>query len=309
MLGHSDTVWPVGTLEHMPVHLHDGKLFGPGAYDMKGGIVQIIFALDALRALQLEPAVTPVALITTDEEVGSPESERHIRLLARVSDRAFVLEPPLGPLGKLKTARKGNGSFEIRVSGKAAHGVTINVGTIDGGLRTNVVAPTGHATVDVRVQNPEDAVWVQAQILGMQPQTPGTRLEITGGMKREPMIRTTRNQRLWLLAQRAAAALGLEIDQGTSGGGSDGNITSLYTATLDGLGPVGDGAHAEHEHVVVETLPERAALLAMLLLEPKLGREPGDRRGNRSSPGAGASRPAGDVVRLAFPPESTPEPL
>ncbi len=300
MLGHSDTVWPVGSLERMPLHLHDGKLYGPGAYDMKGGLVQVVFALEALRALDLTPPVTPVALITSDEEVGSEDSFRYIRLLARVADRAFVMEPPYGPLGKLKTARKGNGKFEIQVVGKAAHaglepekgasailelslviqrlfrlsrpdtGVSVNVGTIDGGLRPNVIAPTSHATVDVRVLNPEDAIWIEKLILGMEAQTPGTRLEVSGGMNRLPMVRTPRNQRLWMLAQRAGTRLGLDLEDETAGGGSDGNITSLHTATLDGLGPVGDGAHADHENVVIASLPERAALLALLLLERPL---------------------------------------
>ena len=230
-----------------------------------------------------------------------------IERLARIADRAFVLEPALGPEGRLKTARKGNGQFLLRVHGRAAHaglepekgasailelslcvqqlfelndpdrGITVNVGTIDGGLRTNVVAPTSEATIDVRILYASDAPQVERAIRSLRARTPGTRLEITGGIDRLPMERTRRNRRLWHSARRSADQLGLEIEEGVSGGGSDGNITSLYCATLDGLGPVGDGAHAVHEHVLVDSLPDRAALLAMLLLEPSRGRdEPGD---------------------------------
>ncbi|MFO7587419.1 MAG: M20 family metallopeptidase [Gemmatimonadota bacterium] len=303
LLGHSDTVWPLGTIREMPPHVSNGRLFGPGAFDMKGGLVQIVFALEALRALDLAPVVTPVVLVNSDEEIGSPDSWSTIERLARVADRAFVLEPALGPTGKLKTARKGFGQFQVQVFGRAAHaglepekgasaivelshliqrlsalndperGVTVNVGTIDGGLRTNMIAPLSYASIDVRILHAEDAPLVERAILTLEPTTPGTRLEVRGGISRLPLERTRRNRRLWRLAQRAAYDLGLEIDEGISGGGSDGNITSLHCATLDGLGPVGDGAHAAHENVLLESLPERTALLAVLLLEPALARK------------------------------------
>jgi len=307
LIGHSDTVWPSGTIADMPARLEGGRLYGPGSFDMKGGLVEILYAAETLRALDLSPMVTPVVLVNSDEETGSRDSWRLIERLARIADRAFVLEPALGPEGRLKTARKGNGQFLLRVHGRAAHaglepekgasailelslcvqqlfelndpdrGITVNVGTIDGGLRTNVVAPTSEATIDVRILHASDAPQVERAIRSLRARTPGTRLEITGGIDRLPMERTRRNRRLWHSARRSADQLGLEIEEGVSGGGSDGNITSLYCATLDGLGPVGDGAHAVHEHVLVDSLPDRAALLAMLLLEPSRGRdEPGD---------------------------------
>jgi len=301
LIGHSDTVWPSGTILEMPAHIEDGRLYGPGAFDMKGGIVEILFAVEALRDLDLRPTVAPVVLVNSDEETGSNDSWRFIDRLARIADRAFVLEPALGPAGLLKTARKGNGQFLLRVHGRAAHaglepekgasailelslciqrlfelndpdrGITVNVGTIDGGLRTNVVAPTSEATIDVRILHATDAPRIEEAIRSLEAQTPGTELEITGGINRLPMERTPRNRRLWHSALRSAEKLGIEIEEGVSGGGSDGNITSLYCATLDGLGPVGDGAHAVHEHVRVDSLPERAGLLAMLLLDPPLG--------------------------------------
>jgi glutamate carboxypeptidase len=309
LIGHCDTVWPRGTTRELPPHLSNGRLYGPGSFDMKGGLVEIVFALEALRRLDLAPSVTPVVLVNSDEEIGSPDSWSAIERLARIADRAFVLEPALGPAGKLKTARKGNGQFQLRVFGRAAHaglepekgasailelshviqrlfalndperGISVNVGTIDGGLRTNVVAPLGQASIDVRILHAEDAPRVERAVRALTPTTPGTRLEIRGGIDRLPLERTPRNRRLWRLAQRAAYDLGLEIEEGVSGGGSDGNITSLYCATLDGLGPVGDGAHATHEHVLVDSLPERTALLTLLLLAPALGRARRDAAG------------------------------
>ena len=300
LIGHCDTVWPIGTIATMPVRTENGRLYGPGAFDMKGGLVEIAFALDALRQLGLTPPVTPVVLVNSDEETGSRDSWRLIERLARAADRAFVLEPGLGPAGLLKTARKGNGQFLLQVHGRAAHaglepekgasailelslciqrlfalndperGITVNVGTIDGGMRTNVIAPTSRATIDVRILHAEDGPRVERSIHALEATTPGTTLEISGGIDRQPLERTPRNRRLWQRALEAAERLDIEIGEGTSGGGSDGNITSLHCATLDGLGPVGDGAHAVHEHVLIDSLPERAALLACLLLGPPM---------------------------------------
>jgi len=300
LLGHCDTVWPIGTLDKMPAEIRDGKLFGPGVYDMKAGLVQSIFAIEAIQSAGIEPAVTPVLLINSDEEIGSGESKRYIKRLARMADRAFVTEPSLGPKGKLKTARKGVGRFQVRVIGKASHaglapeqgvsailelshvvqelfalndperGITVNVGTIDGGLRANVVAPESRAEVDVRVATEADARRVQETIFNMEATTPGATLEITGQMGRPPMEKTPRNELLWNLAREACDELGIEIDDATAGGGSDGNWTNQLTATLDGLGAVGDGAHALTEHISTEHLVERTALLARLLLFPRL---------------------------------------
>lgn len=298
LLGHCDTVWPLGTLATMPVENRDGKLFGPGVYDMKAGLVQAIFATGALNELGIAAEVAPVLLINSDEEIGSHESTPHIKRLSRIAERAFVMEPSLGPSGQLKTARKGVGRFTVEVVGKAAHagldpgqgvsailelshvvqslfalndpeqGVTVNVGTIDGGLRPNVVAPEAKAEADVRVLTHEDARRIETAIHGLQPSIPGTELRISGHIGRPPLERTPRNRQLWDVAREIADTIGIDLTEGTAGGGSDGNTTSLSTATLDGLGAVGDGAHALHEHVVLEQMPMRAALLAGLLTLP-----------------------------------------
>ena len=305
LLGHSDTVWPLGTLKDMPLSIEEGVMRGPGAYDMKAGLVQMLYALRALRELQLEPAVTPVVFINSDEEIGSFESTPHIRRLAQTVERAFVLEPSLGLSGKLKTARKGVGQFRIVVKGKAAHaglnpeggasailelshiiqklfalndpdkGITVNVGVIDGGLRPNVIAPESRAAADVRVRTHEDACWIEERIHTLQPESPDITLEIEGHIRRQPMERTARNAALWETAQRLAQDLPLNSDlaEGLAGGASDGNTTSLYTATLDGLGGVGDGAHAQHEFVALDKMAERGALLALLLMQPPMRSE------------------------------------
>ena len=302
VLGHCDTVWPIGTLESMPIRMEDGNFWGPGSYDMKAGLVQGLFALEALAAAGVDTLpVTPVFLVNSDEEIGSRESTRVIKRLARRADRCFVLEPSLGPDGHLKTARKGVGRFTIRVRGIAAHagldpgkgasailelsliiqklfalndaerGVTVNVGTIDGGLSPNVVAPQSEAVVDVRAPTTEDAAQIEKAIHSLKAETPGTEVEVEGSIRRPPMERTPGNQKLWLLARRGADELGFEIEQAAAGGGSDGNTTSQYAPTLDGLGAVGAGAHAVNEHLVLERMVERSALLARLLSFPPLG--------------------------------------
>mgnify|MGYP001820704242 FL=1 len=309
ILGHCDTVWPFGTLETMPARTADGTVWGPGSDDMKAGLVQGLFALEALReAGEMPLSVTPVFFINSDEEVGSHDSTRLIVRFARGADRCFVLEPSLGPEGALKTARKGVGRFWITVRGKAAHagldpgkgasailelshiiqklfalndpdkGITVNVGTIDGGLSPNMVAPESKAAVDVRVPTREDATRVEAAIHALEARTPGTDLLIEGSVRRPPMERTPRNQRLWALALRGAEELGIQIDQAAAGGGSDGNTTSLLAPTLDGLGAVGAGAHAVNEHLVLDKMVERSALLARLLSYAPLDEvEPEDR--------------------------------
>ncbi|MGK7949677.1 MAG: M20 family metallopeptidase [Xenococcaceae cyanobacterium] len=300
LLGHSDTVWPLGTLAKMPLSLRQGKMYGPGIYDMKAGLVQIVFALEALAVCGFSPQITPAIFINSDEEIGSHESTPQIRRLAKIAERAFVMEPSLGPTGKLKTRRKGVGEFIIRIIGQAAHaglepekgasailelsfvvqklfqlndpqrGITVNVGTIDGGIRPNVVAPESLAVVDVRVLHSEDVPRIESTILGLQPTTPGTQLIVEGKIDRPPMEKSPGNQKLWQLARQAASELGIEIEQGTAGGSSDGNLTSLYTPTLDGLGAVGDAAHAPGEFVYLDGMIERSALLTQLLLAPTL---------------------------------------
>jgi glutamate carboxypeptidase len=300
MIGHCDTVWPIGTLQTMPLQSESDTLHGPGVYDMKAGLVEIIYALRAIETLGLKPSVAPLCFINSDEEIGSRESTRYVRALAQRVDRCMVLEPSLGHSGKIKTARKGVGRFTVTVEGKAAHagldpgagasailelshviqklfllndpahGTSVNVGVIDGGVRPNVVAPQSRAIIDVRVQTQADAERIEAAIHGMEKETEGVSLHIEGAIGRPPMEPTEANQRFWKIAQALGEELDLALEEGTAGGGSDGNTTSLYTATLDGLGAVGDGAHAQHEHIFVDRLPERCALLTLLLLAPPL---------------------------------------
>jgi glutamate carboxypeptidase len=298
LVGHCDTVWPVGTVRQMPVRVEGDVLHGPGVLDMKGGLVQMLYALRAVKDLGLQSPADSVAVINSDEEIGSPDSTRLIRRLARGAARAFILEPAFGRVGKLKTSRKAAGSFTITVQGRAAHagvspeegasailemshqvqrlfalndaarGITVNVGTIDGGVQSNVVAPEVRATVDVRVWTLADAAGVAAAIRGLKPVSPRTTIRVEGGIEQLPMEPLPRNQALWRQARDLGRRLGLELDQAAVGGTSDGNTTSQYTATLDGLGAVGDGAHAVHEQAWIPQLVERSALLVLLLLAP-----------------------------------------
>jgi glutamate carboxypeptidase len=303
LIGHSDTVWPVGTLATMPVKVEDGRLYGPGTLDMKGGLTQIVFALRALRELELEPSVTPVVFVNSDEETGSPDSKPMVRRLARRVCRTFVLEPALGMEGKVKTGRKGVGRFTVSIRGRSAHaglepeagasailelshviqtlhgmadperGITVNVGVIDGGSRANVVAARARAEIDVRVRTVEDGRRIEEAILGIGSTVPGVTLTVDGSVIIPPMERTERNLKLWERTRDLGEELGLELDHALAGGGSDGNTTSQFTATLDGLGCVGDGAHADHEHIEIDASLDRCALLARLLLAPAEGRE------------------------------------
>lgn len=298
VVGHADTVWPRGTLAERPLVRDGDVLHGPGTYDMKAGLVQMLTAIDVLADTGLVPAVAPVVVVNSDEEIGSRESTDVIRALAERSDRVMVLEPSLGPAGALKTARKGLGRYTVTVHGKAAHagldptagasailelsaviqslfalndperGVTVNVGMVSGGIQPNVVAPESSAVIDVRVLTTQDAEQVDAAIRALTPSTPGTSLSVDGGMGRPPLERTERNISLYRQATEVAAALGIALTEATAGGGSDGNTASQVAPTLDGLGAVGDGAHAEHEHVHVPGWLERTALLAGLLLLP-----------------------------------------
>lgn len=295
LIGHYDTVWPLGTLQDMPFEVDGDIVRGPGVFDMKGGLTQIVFALESLQSLNLDPPLTPVIFINSDEEIGSHNSGRYIRMLARRVQRAYVLEPSLGTEGKLKTQRKSVGRYTIVVHGRAAHagldpeggasailelsyqiqklfelndpgrGISVNVGTIDGGIRPNVIAPHSKAVVDVRVASGSDARRIDRMIRELQPHTPGVRITVDGGIGRPALEKTPRNEALANMARRLGGAIGLELEEGMAGGGSDGNTTSQYTATLDGLGPVGDGAHAHHEFLDMERTIERTALLALLI--------------------------------------------
>jgi glutamate carboxypeptidase len=296
MLGHCDTVWAKGTLATMPLVQEGNRIRGPGVFDMKAGLTQMIVALRILQKLDLEPTVTPVILVNSDEEIGSPESGRHIRRLSKRVIRAFVPEPAMGLEGKLKTVRKGWSRFTLKVEGKAAHaglnptggasailelahqiqalhgmtdleqGITVNVGVVSGGTRSNVIAPDAMGEVDVRVLTNKQAVEVRDRILALEPTIPGTRVKVLEKGVVPPLEVTPRNRALWEVAREAGKELGLRLEDDIAGGGSDGNTTSQYTATLDGLGPVGDGAHAAHEFLFVDKLVERCALLARLIL-------------------------------------------
>jgi glutamate carboxypeptidase len=301
LIGHYDTVWPIGTIHDRPFTVDGNIIRGPGVFDMKGGLAQLVLAIKTISDLSLKPAILPVVFVNADEEIGSRTSTRLIRRLARIADRALVLEPALGDEGRLKTERKGIGRFTITVFGKAAHagldpaagasailelshviqklfamndaesGVTINVGTVDGGVQPNVIAPHGTAVVDVRVPTIADGDRIERLIHAMEPETAGVRLRIEGAIGRPSMEPTPRNQALWEQTRNIADQLGLELGRARVGGGSDGNTTSQYTATLDGLGPVGHGAHAAHEFLYIDKTLERAALLTMLLLAPPCG--------------------------------------
>jgi glutamate carboxypeptidase len=294
ILGHFDTVWDVGRLESMPLREESGRLHGPGVYDMKASIAVSALALRALRDLKFEsPRV--VALWTTDEEIGSGTSRAIIEAEARACNAVLVLEPSL-PGGAAKTHRKGCGEFTLTVHGVAAHagidprkgvsaihelihqigviqelqdlerGISLNVGTIEGGTRGNVVAERASAAIDVRVPTMTDAARVEAAFRSLAPRNPAARLELHGGIGRPPLERTPAVARLYEQARTVAAAMGRDLAEGGTGGGSDGNFTAaLGVPTLDGLGPDGDGAHARHEHVLLADLPWRAAFLAGLL--------------------------------------------
>ncbi len=304
LLGHTDTVWPLRTLERMPVVVDEerGVVRGPGVFDMKGGVVQMVFALRALSELGLQPKVTPIVFLNSDEEIGSPESHDHVERLAKSASRVLVLEPALSPDGRIKTTRRGVGQFYIRVVGKASHsglapeegasaiqemahviqflhgltdwdkGIAMNVGTVSGGTRGNVVAAECRAELDVRVTTIADARAVEEAIRGLKAKTPGMRIEIEGAVDRAPMEATPRNVALWEAVRECGLQMGVELVQGLSGGASDGNITSLHAATVDGMGAVGDGAHADHEYLEIDKLLERTALLALTLMVPELGK-------------------------------------
>ena len=297
-LCHYDTVWPKGTLQRIPFSVDaEGVARGPGCFDMKGGIVTLYFALHALRDRGLRPRRRLEVLFTCDEEVGSPTSRALIEHTAQGAALAYVLESPL-PGGTLKTARKGTGDYLVRITGRAAHagvepqkgisaigelahqvlalhalndysvGTTVNVGVVHGGTRPNVVAAEAEAHVDVRVQTLAEAERIDAAIRGLQPRLQGAMLTIDGGLNRPPMERSEAMANLFEHARQIAAAMGVDLREGSTGGGSDGNFTAaIGVPTLDGLGPEGEGAHAAHEHVLTDSFPRRIALVAGLLVD------------------------------------------
>lgn len=297
LLGHIDTVYPLGTLATMPCRIADGRLWGPGALDMKSGIAVMLHAIDGLRTWHSDSLPRPVTvLLVSDEEVGSDSSRRITESLAKRSAAVLVLEPAYGTKGAVKTARKGVGEYNLKVTGKAAHsgldfekgesaivelakqitaisrlvnlkrGLTLNVGLVSGGTRTNVIPAQATASLDVRVVRMNDAAGIDRQLRGLKPFNRKCKLEITGSVNRPPMERTADIACLYRQAAGIAKQLGWNLEEAAVGGGSDGNFTaSLGIPTLDGLGGVGEGAHATHESVIISELPRRAALLAELI--------------------------------------------
>ncbi|MGA9556586.1 MAG: M20 family metallopeptidase [Terriglobales bacterium] len=301
LLGHYDTVYPMGTLGSMPCRVRDDKLSGPGVLDMKSGIALMMSAIGALRdwrasvrSSRLPRSVT--VLLVSDEEVGSDSSRAITESLAKKAAAVLVLEPSYGFAGAVKTARKGVGDYAIKVTGKSSHagldfekgvnailelarqiervsgftdlkkGLTVNVGIVSGGSRTNVVPAEAVAQVDVRIARMKDAAGIDKKIRGLRAFNRRCQLEISGGINRPPMERTAGVAALYAAAVKIAADLGWKLGEAAVGGGSDGNFTAgMGIPTLDGLGGVGDGAHAVHEHILISELPRRAALLAGLI--------------------------------------------
>jgi glutamate carboxypeptidase len=296
LLCHMDTVWEPGTVVRRPIRIQDGLFYGPGAFDMKGGIVNALWAMRALLDLDLLPDRRVTLLLTSDEEIGSRTSRAAIESEASTHDAVFVLEPAQPPYASLKTSRKGVGLYQVTVTGRPAHagadhekginaieemahqildiqqfteyaaGTTVNVGVVRGGTRSNVVPAQATARVDVRVTNAAEARRLDIRMHSLTPRLPGASIDVSGGINRPPMVRSDGAARLYAQAVALGGELGLRITEAGSGGGSDGNFTAaLGIPTLDGLGVVGDGGHAEHEHVVLASMPERAALLAAMI--------------------------------------------
>jgi glutamate carboxypeptidase len=297
LLGHLDTVYPIGTLATMPFRIADGHVWGPGTLDMKSGIALLLHAIEGLQSKHGKVLPRPVTvLLVSDEEIGSDSSRKITEELAKKSSAVLVLEPSYGLHGAVKTARKGIGEYKITIKGKAAHsgldfekgesavlelakqiveiskltnlkrGLTVNVGVIEGGTRVNVIAAEASAWIDVRIARIKDAPEIGRKLRALKPFNRKCKIEITGGLNRPPMERTAGVAAVYKKAASIAKDLGWELEEAAVGGGSDGNFTAaLGIPTLDGLGGVGEGAHATHESVLISELPRRAALLAALI--------------------------------------------
>jgi glutamate carboxypeptidase len=296
VLCHYDTVWPAGTLAARPMRVEGDSAYGPGLYDMKISIAMAELALRSATELGLPLARPVVLLLTADEEIGSPTSRALIEATARGCAHVFVVEPPVEPTGALKTARKGGGAFYVDLAGRAAHagvepekgrsaiselahqilavnalanpaaGTTLNVGIVRGGSGRNVVPAAASMEIDVRVWSAAEAERVSTAIAGLTPVTPDVTLAVRGGLNRPPMEPTPASAALFAQAHEVGATLGLELHEGKTGGGSDGNFTAAVgVPTLDGLGSPGKGAHAEHEQIHIPGTLERLALLTALL--------------------------------------------
>jgi glutamate carboxypeptidase len=295
-LGHGDTVWPLGTLRTMPFRHAEGRLWGPGVLDMKAGLAFFVLAMRRLRERDAPIPHHVVLQIVSDEETGSHTSRALTEANALRSKAVLVLEPGTGLTGKLKTSRKGIGDYRLRVRGVASHagvdfekgasavvelarqivkiaaftdlprGITVNPGTLSGGTRSNVIAEIAETHIDIRVPRLRDAGRLEKQFRGLRAIDKRCSLELTGGLNRPPMERTRGVAYLFRLARKAAAEIGVELEESATGGGSDGNFTAaLGVPTLDGLGAVGEGAHAAHESILTDRIPDRIELLARLV--------------------------------------------
>jgi len=295
LLGHLDTVWPRGTIERRPFRLEGGKAYGPGVFDMKAGLLLCLLVAEAFAHFQIDPGKEVCFFFSPDEEVGSQSALPHLEAAARMCRTVLCLEPSL-PMGKVKTFRKGVGTFRILVRGVAAHagvdptkgasailelcrqvsriqemndrsrGITVNVGKIKGGSAVNVVAEEAEAAIDLRVRTVSDGTEMEHQIRSLTPIDSRCTLAVQGGIGRPPLERSPDVVALFEQARRLAAGIGMELGEGETGGGSDGSFTAaMGIPTLDGLGVEGDGAHAVHEHVILDDIPRRAALLCELV--------------------------------------------
>jgi glutamate carboxypeptidase len=295
VVGHLDTVWPLGTLSARPFRIEAERAYGPGVFDMKAGVAVATFAVKGLNELGRSPNRPVTFLMTCDEETGSHFSREVIEDEARSAEAALVLEPPI-PGGKVKTARKGVGEFELIVRGRSAHagndpragisaiteianqvlfinnlcdyskGTTLNVGVVRGGVLSNVIAAEARAAIDLRYQTEDEGERITKALQELNPFLEGARIEVKGGINRPPLVRTPEVGKLFEHARSLAAEIGYELKEGAVGGGSDGNfIAALGVPVLDGLGVDGAGAHAEHEHIIIDDIPRRAAIVARLL--------------------------------------------
>ena len=295
-LAHSDTVWPLGTLARMPFRKQKGRLWGPGVLDMKSGIVFFLYAIRALRELDIPVSRRVVLQVNADEEVGSESSRPLTEEAARSSAAVLVLEPGTGLEGKLKTARKGVGDYTVKVKGRASHagvdfergasavvelarqveriagftqierGLTVNPGVISGGTRTNVIAEEAQVEVDIRVARLKDAPALDKKFRSLRPFDKRCSIHVEGGLNRPPMERSPAIGRLFATARGLAKQIGVDLEESATGGGSDGNFTAaLGIPTLDGLGGVGEGAHALNESILIDRIADRTALLALLV--------------------------------------------
>jgi glutamate carboxypeptidase len=296
LLGHYDTVYPVGTLANMPCKIENGHMRGPGVFDMKSGIALMLHAIEALQAWHGALPRPVTVFLVSDEEVGSYSSRKITEALAKESAGVLVLEPAAGLKGAVKTARKGVGEYMLRVKGVAAHagldpgkghsailelarqigvvaklanlkqGLSVNPGVLQGGTRTNVVAADASVGIDVRIKRAKQAAGIDRKLRALKPFDKHCKVEITGGINRMPMERTGGVAALYNKAREIAGTIGWKIEEAAVGGGSDGNFTAgMGIPTLDGMGGVGEGAHAVHEYIVISELPRRAFLLARMI--------------------------------------------